>query len=836
MSCHLLRLAPALLSVMAASPLRALQQDSSDARYVIILDSLDRSTFANIAELLQARVPGLIITRGGGNALHWYMRGQGSFSGSAPLVLVDGVRVTVSEPSNPDLAGRPSQLDEIDIEDVERIEASSGPAIAANYGTGAGNGVIHIRTFTPRAQETTWRLYTSAGAIEDDVTYPASYSRPGATSSGTTSRCTLAREATDFCTPTGPVSAFNPFETESPFERALAARVGGAVGAMTGPIAWRGGATFDREGSTTGRLAGQRLHAHGAGSLSPTSTWEATVRVFWTRGDADMPSDLQSTLLSQGLFAAEPSEWTGFTQPPSSNYGSERYGATGNARWPLASWLDSRLTIGSGRHTDDDDMETSVEIQPGVFRRVTRRRARRYRDLTARAELTATYGARGVGGQSSLTVERIEGQDEEEFLHRVSDDRGTVSLRSTASNIETEITGVDLSQRVSLPARITVTGGVRLDRVELGEVTWESSPYPRAALTWDVRRSAPGLVGSLRLRAALGDAGNLPQNFGIFFGPVVGLPEEPSVELTREREAGFDIEAVRNRVGVSFTWYTKRTSDVGAVSPFMAPRFQRMEALNRGVEASLRAGVIATPRVEWDVRLWYAYNHNELTSLDGPTFPIAGDALSPQVLFPGAPVAAHRYSAITSIQDLDGDGLLDSACRGNVGDCEVVLGAIDLRPAFPARTASLETTLRLGMVTIGALFEHRGGQYRANITEAVRCTSACLAAYDERAPELERARAAAAQSGFQDVFVEDASFTKLREIAVRFTAPARWAEAFGASRLDVSLAGRNVTTWTDYSGLDPEAMSGTSLLPLLSRDIAAAPIPRRLSLRITATK
>ena len=58
-----------------ASPLPAFQQDTMGADTVIVLDSLDRAAFANVAELLQARVPGLHVTRTGDGAMHWFMRG-----------------------------------------------------------------------------------------------------------------------------------------------------------------------------------------------------------------------------------------------------------------------------------------------------------------------------------------------------------------------------------------------------------------------------------------------------------------------------------------------------------------------------------------------------------------------------------------------------------------------------------------------------------------------------------------------------------------------------------------------------------------------------------------
>ena len=53
-------------------------------------------------------------------------------------------------------------------------------------------------------------------------------------------------------------------------------------------------------------------------------------------------------------------------------------------------------------------------------------------------------------------------------------------------------------------------------------------------------------------------------------------------------------------------------------------------------------------------------------------------------------------------------------------------------------------------------------------------------------------------------YIEDASFTKLREVALVLRAPNDWAGRFGVSGLSLTLAGRNLATWTDYTGLDPE--------------------------------
>ena len=63
-------------------------------------------------------------------------------------------------------------------------------------------------------------------------------------------------------------------------------------------------------------------------------------------------------------------------------------------------------------------------------------------------------------------------------------------------------------------------------------------------------------------------------------------------------------------------------------------------------------------------------------------------------------------------------------------------------------------------------------------------------------------------SGFGDVsaqFVEDGSYMKLREISLSYTADQPWVTRMtGLSSVDLRIAGRNLKTWTDYSGVDPD--------------------------------
>jgi TonB dependent receptor. len=59
-------------------------------------------------------------------------------------------------------------------------------------------------------------------------------------------------------------------------------------------------------------------------------------------------------------------------------------------------------------------------------------------------------------------------------------------------------------------------------------------------------------------------------------------------------------------------------------------------------------------------------------------------------------------------------------------------------------------------------------------------------------------------SSYISDIVQDASFVKLRELSLAYTLPESWAATFRASGATISIAGRNLHTWTKYPGLDPE--------------------------------
>lgn len=88
-------------------------------------------------------------------------------------------------------------------------------------------------------------------------------------------------------------------------------------------------------------------------------------------------------------------------------------------------------------------------------------------------------------------------------------------------------------------------------------------------------------------------------------------------------------------------------------------------------------------------------------------------------------------------------------------------------------------------------------------------------------------------TGYINAAVEDGTYAKLAEVSVRYTLPEssrRLLSRIGASRLSVEVIGRNLATWTKYSGIDPEAGS-----PLARIDDVVYPLYRTFTLGVNLT-
>ena len=99
------------------------------------------------------------------------------------------------------------------------------------------------------------------------------------------------------------------------------------------------------------------------------------------------------------------------------------------------------------------------------------------------------------------------------------------------------------------------------------------------------------------------------------------------------------------------------------------------------------------------------------------------------------------------------------------------------------------------------------------------------------------ARLAARDSGFA-AFVENSGFVKLREITLGYQVPEAFANkllAGHSKNLRLELSGRNLHTWTKYTGLDPEVSNFSNQAVGRIQDVTPYPPWRSFFFSINTT-
>jgi hypothetical protein len=212
-----------------------------------------------------------------------------------------------------------------------------------------------------------------------------------------------------------------------------------------------------------------------------------------------------------------------------------------------------------------------------------------------------------------------------------------------------------------------------------------------------------------------------------------------------------------------------------------------------------------------------SFTKNNLESLgtdeNGTPIPeFTGGFDATQIFRSGVPLGAYWSNAV-SYSDANGDGLI--ACPDGPGEasCEfsVTKDPVLLGTPFPKAEFNFAPSLQVGWARLTATINRRSGNKLYNLTGVYRNAIFAngVAVQLPDASNLERQAAAqAAANGYLGGFIEDASFTKLREVALSLTLPQRLAMRAGAGGAVLTFAGRNLHTWTNYSGLDPEVNAG----------------------------
>jgi TonB-linked SusC/RagA family outer membrane protein len=395
-------------------------------------------------------------------------------------------------------------------------------------------------------------------------------------------------------------------------------------------------------------------------------------------------------------------------------------------------------------------------------------------------------------------------------------------------------------------------------RAAYGETGKEPPVYGAITALSSTALFGPGGYGDA-ITTKLGGQG------GLVTGPTLGN-DSLKPERSREAEYGIDLAFLNHRADLSFTYYKKRTSDVILsalpVNASQTGAFQTVQngaaLTNEGIELQLNGRPFVSNNLEWDIGFQYGRNRGTVTDLLGAQFiPYNNEGFTGAIgsstlgyapgVIRGKDFARCGLGLMINGVDIDQScgtgfkpGALYLAANGQpiLDPTDRVIG--DPNPRY---TMSFNTSVKVKQhLTLSGLLDVRKGgevwngthgilNYFGTSSETLDRTTTNgqfgVNVLTNKYPDVAGPGAGVVAfttmsdwqnwynnngGGFGPVgaqFVEDGSYAKLRELALTYNLTGAIPQKLGGfSSIDVRLAGRNLHTWTKYTGLDPEANLG----------------------------
>ena len=365
--------------------------------------------------------------------------------------------------------------------------------------------------------------------------------------------------------------------------------------------------------------------------------------------------------------------------------------------------------------------------------------------------------------------------------------------------------------------------------------------FPSGAFAWRASDESfvkrLGWFDDLKLRASYGRTGNqdignykslatlgstvyvLGGSRAIGFVPASLANADLKWETTDQFDAGVDASVLGHRVTVTADYYKKKTHDllldarVPSSSGFGSQLQNIGSVRNRGFEVSVNTVNLSGSTLGWETSLALAWNRQEVANLGADSIIIdpygvgGGAHQSPTVLKVGEPINSFYgwvYDSLANGQpvykDLDGDGVITSADRTIIGNAQ------------PTYTGGLANRFTFHNFELSVLLQWSVGNKIYNINRSLltaaggtanQLVDVATGGRGVPTPKIGNTF----ESRESDLFVEDGSYLRGKNIRLAYSFPAIWLQAVhlqGMSRLQLYISAQNFFTVTNYTGYDPE--------------------------------
>ncbi len=504
-------------------------------------------------------------------------------------------------------------------------------------------------------------------------------------------------------------------------------------------------------------------------------------------------------------------------------------------------------------------------------------------------ELNATYQARITNDFSSTTqvgysvqyeknsYSLLQGRGLAPFISTVN--AASTLLQGADERSELSISGYYLQQNFNYKSLLYLTGAVRVDGSSVFGEDQRNQKYFKASGSYIIsehefwQESAISKVWNFaKIRIAYGESGNLTgigayQRFNAFSSnsfiiraALVSSSTLSNTNIKPERqeelEFGVDLGFFNSRVSINANIYNKKVDDL-LINRFIAPttgfssflnNFGSLE--NKGFELVVTGKPIQKRDMNWSITGIFNRNRNKAVKIGQALTLLNTNSGTPVAIIEGQPIGIF-YGAFFAVDPAG--GLVKNPAGFPQGERGTQTGALTytvqrdpatglpistfplLRKVIgdpnPDYTASLVNEFTYKKLNLRIQFDAvQGGEVFNADWRTRQGVGNGKEAEKEQTGVYPRGYISSFYAGVEEWRIDDGSFVKLREVFLSY--------AFGnfkkIKEITLSVGGRNLTSWDNYKGYDPEVNAGGQSTILRGIDFGSVPIPKTFSVGLSA--
>lgn len=477
----------------------------------------------------------------------------------------------------------------------------------------------------------------------------------------------------------------------------------------------------------------------------------------------------------------------------------------------------------------------------------------------------------------------------EKNTYLLSQGRGLAPFVSTVNGASTIIQGADERSEISVSGYyaqqnfkyknlLFLTGAIRVDGSSVFGKDQRNQKYAKVSGSYVIsehgfwqKMAFSKIWNYAKLRIAYGESGNLTgigaySRFNAYSSNSFlsrtsltssGTLANTNVKPERQKELEFGIELgfLRNRLNLQANIYNKKVDDL-LINRLIAPtngfgslldNFGSLE--NKGFELMLSGSPVQNKNFNWNISVIYNHNRNKAVKIGQALTLLSTNQGAPVAIIEGQPIGVF-YGAYFAL-DANGNWVKNTSGfpQGERGIQTGALSYTVTRDAngLPITTNPLVRTIIgdpnpdwTGSIVNEVSYKKLSLRFQLDAVQGVEVFNADwrtrqgvgngLEAEKEQTGQYPRGYINSFYGAVEQWRIDDGSYVKLREISLSYSV----GKVKFFKDITATVSGRNLVSWDNYKGYDPEVNAGGQSTILRGIDFGAVPIPRTFSIGVSA--